>query len=108
MSHLESRLNAALEGRYRIERELGQEGMATVYLAHDVRHERKVAVKVLHPELSPAAIVDPKTGATTVLPVGTDHDATAFWAPNGRIVVTGEGLDASMWRFRPGSSGGRR
>jgi Tol biopolymer transport system component/tRNA A-37 threonylcarbamoyl transferase component Bud32 len=47
-----SRLTAALADRYRIERELGQGGMATVYLAHDVRHDRKVALKVLRPELS--------------------------------------------------------
>jgi serine/threonine-protein kinase len=45
-------LNAALSGRYTIERELGAGGMATVYLAHDVRHDRKVALKVLRPELS--------------------------------------------------------
>jgi serine/threonine-protein kinase len=50
-----ARLNAALAGRYRIERELGQGGMATVYLADDVRHERRVALKVLKPEL--AAVV---------------------------------------------------
>ncbi len=46
------RLAASLADRYRIERELGQGGMATVYLAHDVRHDRKVALKVLRPELS--------------------------------------------------------
>jgi serine/threonine-protein kinase len=46
------RLNAALEGRYRIERELGVGGMATVYLAADLRHDRKVALKVVKPELS--------------------------------------------------------
>ena len=45
-------LAAALGDRYRIERELGQGGMATVYLAEDVRHRRKVAVKVLRPELA--------------------------------------------------------
>jgi serine/threonine-protein kinase len=46
------RLSGQLGGRYRIERELGSGGMATVYLAEDVRHHRKVAIKVLHPELS--------------------------------------------------------
>ncbi len=50
-----TRLNAALEGRYRVEREIGEGGMATVYLAEDLRHERKVALKVLKPEL--AAVV---------------------------------------------------
>ncbi len=48
------RLNAALEGRYAIERELGEGGMATVYLADDLKHERKVALKVLKPELEAA------------------------------------------------------
>jgi eukaryotic-like serine/threonine-protein kinase len=46
------RLRSALADRYRIERELGQGGMATVYLAHDLRHERKVAIKVLRPDLA--------------------------------------------------------
>jgi len=47
-----SRLSAALADRYRIERELGQGGMATVYLADDLRHDRRVAIKVLRPELA--------------------------------------------------------
>jgi Tol biopolymer transport system component/tRNA A-37 threonylcarbamoyl transferase component Bud32 len=47
-----ARLAAALSDRYRIERELGAGGMATVYLAQDLKHHRKVAVKVLRPELA--------------------------------------------------------
>ena len=43
---------AALSDRYRIERELGQGGMATVYLAHDIKHDRRVAVKVLRDDLA--------------------------------------------------------
>src|SRR5215211_6417762 len=46
------RLDAALTGRYHIERELGAGGMATVYLAEDQKHHRQVAVKVLRPELA--------------------------------------------------------
>ncbi len=46
------RLAAALADRYRIERPLGQGGMATVYLAEDIKHDRKVAIKVLKPELA--------------------------------------------------------
>jgi eukaryotic-like serine/threonine-protein kinase len=46
------RLTAALADRYRLERELGQGGMATVYLADDLKHDRKVAIKVLRPELA--------------------------------------------------------
>jgi serine/threonine protein kinase len=50
MSDLD-RLSAALADRYRVERELGRGGMATVYLAHDLKHDRKVALKVLHTDL---------------------------------------------------------
>src|SRR5437667_11017072 len=46
------RLRAALADSYTLERELGAGGMATVYLARDVRHNRNVAIKVMHPELA--------------------------------------------------------
>src|SRR5882724_13308574 len=51
LSDLQARLQGALADRYRFDRELGAGGMATVYLAHDLKHERKVAVKVLRSEL---------------------------------------------------------
>jgi eukaryotic-like serine/threonine-protein kinase len=51
-SAIPDRLATALADRYRIERELGAGGMATVYLAHDIKHDRKVAIKVLKPELA--------------------------------------------------------
>ena len=52
MTGIPDRLSAALADRYRIERELGQGGMATVYLAADLKHDRKVAIKVLREDLS--------------------------------------------------------
>jgi serine/threonine-protein kinase len=55
MSEIASRLSAALADRYAIQGELGAGGMATVYLAHDLKHDRSVAIKVFSPEL--AAIV---------------------------------------------------
>ena len=51
------RLNTALAGRYRIERHLGEGGMASVYLCDDIKHDRKVALKLLKPEL--AAVLAP-------------------------------------------------
>jgi len=59
-----TRLQGALAERYRLERELGQGGMATVYLAEDLKHHRKVAVKVLRPEL--AATLGPERFAREI------------------------------------------
>ena len=55
MTSITSSLTRALADRYSLDRELGRGGMATVYLARDVRHARQVAIKVLHPE--PAAVL---------------------------------------------------
>lgn len=68
MNAIASSLSAALADRYRIERELGAGGMATVYLAEDVRHHRKVAIKVLHPELS--AVLGPERFLKALFPLG--------------------------------------
>ena len=52
------RLRAALGERYRVEREIGTGGMASVFLAEDLRHHRRVAIKVLRPELAAALGAD--------------------------------------------------
>ncbi|MEO8335364.1 MAG: protein kinase, partial [bacterium] len=52
MAEVTEQLSTSLADRYRIERQLGQGGMATVYLAEDLKHDRKVALKVLRPELA--------------------------------------------------------
>jgi serine/threonine-protein kinase len=52
MGTTQDRLSAALGARYVVERQIGEGGMATVYLARDVRHDRRVAIKVLRPELA--------------------------------------------------------
>ena len=81
------RLTAALADRYRIERELGQGGMATVYLAQDLKHDRKVAVKVLKPELAAVLgadrfVVEIKTTASMshphILPLFDSGEADGF------------------------------
>src|SRR5947207_5297557 len=51
-------LTTALAGRYTVDREIGRGGMATVYLARDLRHNRRVALKVLNPELGAVLGVD--------------------------------------------------
>jgi serine/threonine-protein kinase len=81
------RLAEALADRYRIERELGQGGMATVYLAADLKHDRKVALKVLRPELAAVLgadrfVVEIKTTAALqhphILPLFDSGTADSF------------------------------
>ena len=87
MSAVPARLASALSDRYRIERELGQGGMATVYLAFDIKHDRKVALKVLKPELAAVLgaerfVVEIKTTASLshphILPLFDSGTADGF------------------------------
>src|SRR3954464_5246604 len=64
VANRDTALEDALRDRYTIERELGRGGMATVYLARDLRHDRLVAVKVLHPEL--AVVLGPERFLTEI------------------------------------------
>jgi len=82
-----TRLNTALQGRYSVVRELGEGGMATVYLADDLKHERKVALKVLKPELAAAVgaerfLTEIKTTANLqhphILPLFDSGEADSF------------------------------
>ena len=103
-----ARLTSALADRYRLERELGQGGMATVYLAHDLRHDRDVAIKVLHPDLGAALgaerfLSEIRTTARLqhphILPLldSGDADGLLYYV---MPLVTGETLRARLERER--------
>ncbi len=106
MSDNTAHLTAALANRYRIERELGSGGMATVHLAHDLKLDRRVALKVPRPEL--AAVIGPerflaeiRTTANLqhphILPLhdSGEVDGTAFYV---MPFVEGESLRARLSR----------
>ena len=112
-----AQLAAALAGRYTIEKELGAGGMATVYLAQDVRHDRDVAIKVLHPDLGAALggerfLAEIKTTARLqhphILPLLDSGEAFAdsHRSPGSGLlyyvmpVVTGESLRDRLARER--------
>jgi serine/threonine protein kinase len=102
------RLRDALDDRYRVDRELGSGGMATVFLAHDLRHDRDVAIKVLHPDLGAAIggdrfLSEIRTTARLqhphILPLldsGTADGLLYYVMP----LVTGETLRARLARER--------
>ena len=68
MPEITSRLSAARADHYAIERELGADGMATVYLTNDPRHERKVALNVLKPELAAVVGAESERNRTSAVP----------------------------------------
>ncbi|MGH7523792.1 MAG: serine/threonine protein kinase, partial [Gemmatimonadales bacterium] len=87
MNPVPESLTTALSDRYTIERELGRGGMATVYLAHDIKHDRRVAIKVLKPELAAVLggdrfVVEIKTTASLqhphILPLFDSGTADSF------------------------------
>ena len=102
------RLRQSLAGQYRIEREIGSGGMATVYLAHDLKHDRDVAIKVLHPDLGAALgadrfLTEIRTTARLqhphILPLldSGDADGLLYYV---MPLVTGETLRARLERER--------
>ena len=102
------RLADAISRSYRLERELGAGGMATVYLAHDLKHERDVAIKVLHPDLGAALgserfLTEIRTTARLqhphILPLldSGDADGLLYYV---MPLVTGETLRARLERER--------
>src|SRR5574338_942021 len=86
MPELLSRLQSALADRYRLEREVGAGGMATVYLAEDVRHDRRVALKVLRPELA-AVIGAERFLAEIKLTANLQHPHILPLFDSGEVVV---------------------
>ncbi|MEO7520344.1 MAG: serine/threonine-protein kinase, partial [Gemmatimonas sp.] len=108
MNDVVARLSAALFDRYRMEREIGAGGMATVYLAHDLKHDRDVAIKVLHPDLGAALggerfLSEIRTTARLqhphILPLldSGDADSLLYYV---MPLVTGETLRARLERDR--------
>jgi eukaryotic-like serine/threonine-protein kinase len=99
MRDLVVRLQEALAGRYSIERELGRGGMATVVLAHDLRHERPVALKVLHPELA-ASLGTERFAREIRLAAGLQHPHILSVHDSGDA-PGGAGEPALLWFTMP-------
>jgi hypothetical protein len=112
-------VKSALSDRYRIERELGSGGMATVYLAEDLKHHRKVAVKVLRPELA-ATRAAPRTctkrgfvasadgGTLRQITSHAARDAYGSWSPDGTgfVFISWRTGRAEIWMLSRSADGG--
>jgi len=108
MDSVRSGLQSALTDRYRIERELGAGGMATVYLARDIKHDRDVAIKVLRPELA-AALGAERFLAEVKITARLDHPHILTLIDSGNVdgtlfyvmpFVRGESLRGKLTRER--------
>jgi serine/threonine-protein kinase len=97
-------LAAALAGRYDLERTLGRGGMATVYLAHDLRHRRRVAIKVLHPELG--ALLGPRRFRREIETAASlSHPHILPLHDSGQVSAVEEGDEGLLYYVMPYVSG---
>ncbi|HEY0350478.1 MAG TPA: protein kinase, partial [Gemmatimonadales bacterium] len=94
------RLATALAGRYAIERELGRGGMATVYLADDLKHRRKVAIKVLRPELT-AVLGAERFDREIRIVAGLNHPHILPLYDSGTAGTRGSGEGELLWFSMP-------
>jgi serine/threonine-protein kinase len=94
------RISSALAGRYAIEREIGRGGMATVYLADDLKHRRKVAIKVLRPELS--EVLGPERFDREIqIVAGLNHPHILPLHDSGTAGQRGSGEGQLLWFSMP-------
>src|SRR5689334_11146375 len=94
------RLGTALAGRYTVDRELGRGGMSTVYLADDLKHRRKVAIKVLRPELG--ALLGPERFTREIrIAAGLTHPHILPLYDSGAAGQQGGAADQLLWFTMP-------
>ena len=106
MPDIPNRLAAALADRYHLERELGQGGMATVYLAEDLKHHRKVAVKVLRPS-SPPRSAPSASSARSRSPPGCSTPTSSRCTTRARPRASST-TSCRSWTARTSASGSTR